>query len=96
MSRSSANHTKRSSHPTRDGWIEISTRPRGVYPGGGPIPHGMGGLKYATASRKWRNVRSHPTRDGWIEIDRVIIIDQETAGPIPHGMGGLKSIATRK
>ena len=34
------------SHPTRDGWIEIPVRFLSLRRFVGPIPHGMGGLKF--------------------------------------------------
>ena len=56
------------SHPTRDGWIEMLKPIPDVAKVGGPIPHGMGGLKLPLVPLQWSAEKSHPTRDGWIEI----------------------------
>ena len=58
------------SHPTRDGWIEILHIPPFVNAYSGPIPHGMGGLKFLQGTCSAEAIQSHPTRDGWIEISK--------------------------
>ena len=79
------------SHPSRGGWIEITSVP-GLH--GcllGPTPHGVGGLKYSQRHRpQGGKDQSHPSRGGWIEIRKTRKPSASTIRPTPHGVGGLK------
>lgn len=51
------------SHPTRDGWIEITADLSSAAASSSPIPHEMGGLKFGVRKRDEKLVASHLTRD---------------------------------
>ena len=59
-------HPVHKSHPTRDGWIEILIDLAVLDQGAGPIPHGMGGLKFFSDPAQSLPAQV-PSHTGWVD-----------------------------
>ena len=76
------------SHPSRGGWIEISSR-RVIAWATSSHPSRGGWIEILVATTATAADASHPSRGGWIEIwDE--LVESERSGPTPRGVGGLK------
>ena len=78
------------SHPTRDGWIEMPAGGLGDGCVRSPIPHGMGGLKCLIITGFLNDACPIPHGMGGLKYRCISHAHELQRGPIPHGMGGLK------